>query len=253
MHAEVTDELISRAADLTGRLGHRLKRHLLWRVPDASKRNHPCWRLFLQNTSVAAVVMTLFNHVKRNLSSIGETECFLTTSNMNNFLLCNDNLLPSFQGTYLYYDTKSEKFVRSGKVTGRGFIERDKEHFKNAKSSTTANNSTFYSKYPSVESSRSGSIARDGLWEDLQMLVAAGFEPTEENLATFGKDYNEDGLLFMTKDEKEMIRKLNLRGRSGAEKFADVVAYTMELAYDLAICERDNTSDNPGFEAFGFF
>ena len=153
----------------------------------------------------------------------------------------------------MYYDTKAEKFVRRGKVAGRGFIERDKDHFQNAKSSTTTNDSTFYSKYPSVESTRAGSIARDGLWEDLQMVVAAGFLPTQQNFVTFGKDYNEGGLLFMTKDDKEMIRKVNLRGRSDAEKFGDVVAYTMETAYDLAIGERDNTSDNPGFEAFGFF
>ena len=172
---------------------------------------------------------------------------------MNHFLLCNDNLPPPLQGTYLYFDTKSEEWKRSGKVTGRGFLERDREHFNNARATLTPNNSTFYAGYPSVESPRAGGAATEGLWEDLQMYVAAGFEPTADNLAIFGKDYHDGGLLVMTDSEQEMIRKLNLRGRSDAEKFADVVAYVMELAYDLAIGERSNMSDSPGFEAFGFF
>lgn len=66
-------------------------------------------------------------------------------------------------------------FVRSGKVTRRGFVVRDDEHHKASKEAKSS--SHFYFVYPSKESTRSDKRDKLGIFEHLTMLVGAGFNP----------------------------------------------------------------------------
>ena len=48
----------------------------------------------------------------------------------------------------------------------------------------------------------------------------------------------------------QRINKLNIQGRNTMSlKVLDIVAYLIELAYDLATSPMDNVSENPGFES----
>jgi len=51
----------------------------------------------------------------------------------------------------------------------------------------------------------------------------------------FGKDYRKEGLFFYTAEEERTISGTNFRGKVGAQKFMQMIAYLFELGYDLAI------------------
>jgi len=52
------------------------------------------------------------------------------------------------EGAYLYYDGNKGSFIRSGKVTRRGFTVRGKEHFDESKKEKSSTH--FYDLYPST-------------------------------------------------------------------------------------------------------
>jgi hypothetical protein len=54
---------------------------------------------------------------------------------------------------------------------------------------------------------------------------------------------------MITYQEKNMVRRINFRGREGKEKVLELVAYQFELVYDLSLSSTDNMSENPGFES----
>ncbi len=58
---------------------------------------------------------------------------------------------------------------------------------------------------------------------------------------------------FFTKDEKDLVRKVNFHGRTNSKKFLEMVAYLFELGYDLAISKRHNVLNSPGFEGCSLF
>ena len=63
-------------------------------------------------------------------------------------------------------------------------------------------------------------------------------------------DVNNCGIFAFTQKEKNRINNLNLRGRPNFKmKAVDMIAYLIELSYDLSISSVDNVSDNPGFES----
>jgi hypothetical protein len=44
---------------------------------------------------------------------------------------------------------------------------------------------------------------------------------------------------------------MNFSGKSGEEKYMQMIAYLFELGYDLAVSPRRNVSKSPGFEGCG--
>ena len=60
----------------------------------------------------------------------------------------------------------------------------------------------------------------------------------------------ESGGIFSFDDiDKTNISKVNFRGDKNKEdKAIEMIAYQLELAYDLAICVNDNISVSGGFE-----
>ena len=153
------------------------------------------------------------------------------------------------QGAYLYFDTNNDSWIRSGKVTGRGFSIRHREHQKRAASKRTV--SRFYLRYPSKTSARKKSSRRKGHFENLRQYIALGFEVGNEDvgrMVTAG--FDEGGIFSFEDNEKKNIdaQKRSGRGTTMLKKI-DMIAYLVELAYDLAISPVDNVSQNPGFES----
>jgi len=138
--------------------------------------NHWSMKLAYKNLAVSAACMVLTNHTKMDLKCLDESSCLLAI-NTNSFLPCLS--FPNREGAYLYYDANRGVFVRSGKVTRRGFVVRGDEHLKASKGERA--NSHFYFVYPSDQSARSEKRDKQGVFEHLSQLIAAGFNPKSDS------------------------------------------------------------------------
>ena len=233
-----------RAESLLAILQGRFKQFLKKLIKQKSKHDHWCMRFAYNNLPVVASVMILSSHTKSDLECLNERDSLLTTDS-SCYVKCADR--PSSEGAYLYLDRVRQVFVRSGKVAGRGFFVRNDEHRKAAKESRPS--STFYRLYPSKESPRD-KRQRRGHFESLEQFVAAGFDPKCEEANALDKDHKDGGILILSAAEagrvKSGMRNLKCDNK---EKFRHLLAYQMELGYDLALGPGDVVSVNPGFEA----
>jgi len=84
------------------------------------------------NLAVIAVCMVLNRHVKPEVRFVRGGHSLLVSPNTNTYYQCShvNALDPTREGAYLYYDPNMDYFVRSGKVTRSGFIDRHQQHFK---------------------------------------------------------------------------------------------------------------------------
>jgi len=87
------------------------------------KRAHWSMQFAYNNLTVCAACMVLSNHVKNEIKFIQDGDCILAP-NTHNFYQC--TRFPDCEGAYLYFDSNKGCFIRSGKVTRRGFIARGK-------------------------------------------------------------------------------------------------------------------------------
>ena len=101
----------------------RLEEHIVRRIRDKSKHDHWCIHWIKKNLPVSIVIMMLYDHVKHDLQCLDEDATILCQP--KNFLMVS-NVEANLQGAYLYYDHNNEVWIRSGKVTGRGFTVRHK-------------------------------------------------------------------------------------------------------------------------------
>ncbi|EJK44138.1 hypothetical protein THAOC_37350, partial [Thalassiosira oceanica] len=187
--------------------------------------------------------------VKEDITCIQEADCILASSS-NNFIPCLSH--PKRQGVYGYYDNNRGCFVRSGKVTRRGFDDRGSEHEKGAKA--VAASSHFYDVYPSKSSSRAGSREKQGYFESLRQVILMGFDPNSEGARSFDKDVADGGILLLDNDDKaSILASMNTaEGRANLtpiQKFHDIISYQFEFGYDLAIAPELNVTRSPGFES----
>lgn len=151
-------------------------------------------------------------------------------------------------GAYLYFDSNEENFIQSGKVTGisKGFRVRHKEHEKLAKLNKATRK--FYSRYPSIHSTR-GRHIRKGNFENLVQLVAAGFDQSnEEQMGLLTRSYEDGGVFIFMEEVNERVSKVNYQNKSQKEKKIEMIACLFELGYDLALSPLVNVSEKSGLE-----
>eukprot|EP00957_Ditylum_brightwellii_P167848 12777345-Ditylum_brightwellii.AAC.1 len=86
-------------------------------------------------------------------------------------------------------------------------------------------------------------------FEDLTQFVGVGFTKSPlTQLIT--KDWLTQGDIFhFDQDNTEEIGNLKTYGKSLSDTQQQMVAYLLELAYDLCLAPGRNVSDNPGFES----
>jgi hypothetical protein len=213
------------------------------RINDAEKRSHWALKLAFKNLAAVAAYMVMVDHVKSDLSCLDESQPLLS-HHCNKFLLCTS--FPLREGAYLYYDTNRGEFVRSGKVSGRGFGVRHTEHARESKKRNKTN-STFYFEYPSQ--SIADGRRTQGKFELLQQYIAAGYDPSSDSAAAADKKYNAGGFLIIDDDDIKQIDSSQKRTQVKLHKYQAYIAYLMEFGYDLAIRPSLNVSQNPGFES----
>ena len=242
--AAVSEESKATADRLDQILRQRFKKFLSWRIEEKPNRAHWSMKFARNNLPVVAAVMVLSGHLKTDLECLKDRDSLLITDE-SCFLKCEK--CPDEEGAYLYFDIVRKIFVRSGKVAGRGMVVRGDEHLKAAKAAVPT--STMYRLYPSKESVRANN-KRDGHFESLIQFVAAGFDPKSEYVSLLDKDYKNGGVFIMSKSEEERIRRSMKQLKcTEKEKFQHMLAYQMELGYDLALAPGDVLSKNPGFES----
>ena len=151
----------------------------------------------------------------------------------------------SLDGTYLYFNNNKLKFIRSGKATGQTLEKWNSQHQQSAEQqpSTTTN---FHRLYP-AQSTKIPKESRDGWWEDLKQLVA--FAVTSDQVVAIMKDVDEGGLFLLPNSVKTKISNVNFCGATNLEtKTKHMIGYCAELAYQLCLAPRDDTSSNAGFK-----
>ena len=139
--------LIDKADVLQKKLVERLTHHIRRRV-NPKKQNHWCLSWASSNFAQMAALMILSNHIKDEIDCLDSNTTLLKRGEY--FFITAENEEAKKQGVYLHYDTNDGKWIRSGKVTGRGFDARNKEHRKYAAAKHAT--SRFYRRYPTKSS-----------------------------------------------------------------------------------------------------
>ena len=145
--------------------------------------------------------MVMVDHVKTDLKCLDKYDSLLSHCT-HKFML--SATYPNHEGAHLYYDTNLGEFIRSGKVSGRGFEKRHDEH--KAKSKMSNASSNFYFLYPSQHLQLKDTRRRRGTFEILEMYIAAGFDPTSDAAVTVSKNCHDGGILVMDNDDINCIK-----------------------------------------------
>ena len=92
-------------------------------------------------------------------------------------------------------------------------------------------------------------MKRQEHFEYICRFVAAGFDPKSEHVESLDNDYKNGGLFIMTKDDVSRIKDTMTNLKCTAKvKFSHMLAYQMELGYNLALSPDDIVSSNPDFD-----
>ena len=187
----------------------------------------------------------------------GINQCLLQDATHKNVFAIG-SAISNLEGCYLYWDTVGNRFIRSGKVSGgargdnggRTFATRNREHKKGSElKSFQDRQSTFYTKYPSIENT-SNNTELWGHFENLTQYSAFAIARMDKPIV---KSICEDTNGFMQWPE-QIIEKLSKGGRTVGMDLVnaklEMVAYFFELAYDLCLSHQDNVSQSPGFEKY---
>ncbi len=243
---EVTAQQMEHADLLVKILRDRFREHLDDRVKKKSLHSHWSMKLAYRNLSVSAAYMVLVGHIAIDLESLTEADGLLAGHTANFF---HASRFPDREGAYLYYDKNRGCFIRSGKVNGRGVSVRDDEHLAGAKGKSASSN--FYHLYPSSDSPRAKKRGKQGLFDNLEQIIAAAYDPSSDVAKQLDKDWTEGGLLILSEKEKEVIRaSLGKKKLTSMQKFHYIVSYQFEFEYDLALIPGLNVLKSPGFESF---
>ena len=158
----------------------RLDMHLAARV-HKSKRRHWTVHFVRDNLARMAAAMMLTGHMCPHLASHDIRERMLNLSSndeMGAFSRIESSELLDLEGSYLYFDTRKKKWVRSGKTSGLGknatFRGRGQQHIKNSRSIDQMKMHDFYRIYPAEKVPNLG--GEGGYFEYLQMYCAMAFD-----------------------------------------------------------------------------
>ncbi|MHA7811756.1 MAG: hypothetical protein ACX933_18295, partial [Marinobacter adhaerens] len=182
----------------------RLKKHIKERI-NSTKQDHWCIVDFLKpNLPHMVAIMVLQGHILSVLKNPKPSDCLFGVLDTNFQEATVDCRL---HGAYLYYDDTRKEFVRSGKVAGRSFFDRHREHQSCARQLTNLTDpSLFYLSYPHSTAEIEGSIVQRGNFEDLKQLVAFGvsIDGYDKNLT---RDVKQSGIFTISASVCENIKK----------------------------------------------
>ena len=211
------------------------------------KRDYQCFKWAFSNLPRIAAGMVLATHTRNNLHRLNINRNITLLANPESsvssiFIDARKEETSKLEGCYLYYDTEGGMWIRSGKAGGdasSNFGRRDKEHKKAAGKANST--SLFYMSYP--DGITTSNCAR-GTWNDLEQYCALAFhgDDTEE------LKKKENGLFEWDRLTIEWMTRTSKGKRSVESMQLMMIAYLIELCYELSIGAEDNISESGGFE-----
>jgi hypothetical protein len=96
--------------------------------------------------------------------------------------------------------------------------------------------------YPSTEGKTKDKRDKLRSFEHPTQVIAAGFDPTSEAASQVNKDCKEGELSIMSKDDQCWILSCLKKELTAVQKFQEVIAYTFEFRYNLALSPENNVS-----------
>ncbi len=78
--------------------------------------------------------------------------------------------------------------------------------------------------YPSREGKKKEKRDKLGCFENLTQIIAVGFDPSSKPATQVDKNYNEGGLLIMSKDDEHQIKSCLKKELTVVQKFQEVIA-----------------------------
>ena len=199
--------------------------------------------------------------IKQNIQTAHSDTCLLTT-NILKYQKVEDIVGPdggtafstpiasaSLQGCYLYREQGEDenRWIRSGKSCGVkcNFGDRHKQHRKGSLL-LEEKLSKFYLSYPCKSTNHVGSIRR-GWFQDVHQYVGMGFNRQDQQAMKVICD-EQQGLFEWKPHIYACLAQCTWRHQEMRNKQLNMVAYLLELFYDLCLSPLDNVSESPGFE-----
>jgi hypothetical protein len=112
----MSDDMMVQADNLA--LAMEQRYHIAERV-DLSRHHHWTLHFTRDNLPTMAAAMCVVGHIVEDLDTYSLDECLLQLPMTNLFQMITGDL-SGFEGCYLYYDSKKNKWIRSGKHQARG-------------------------------------------------------------------------------------------------------------------------------------
>ena len=116
---KVSDSILEKSDKLVKIMTTRLTNHIHQRISNEKKQEHWCLHWTSRNMGHVVAIMQLLDHFKPDIDCLDNNATLLAKS--GNFKIVNEENLEK-EWAYLYFDSNNNSFIRSGKVTGRGFI-----------------------------------------------------------------------------------------------------------------------------------
>ena len=222
----------------------RMNVHKQQKVP-INKQNHWVWDFCFLNLDQVVAIMIIMQHLNEKLRY--SMECCLLKRN-SDFDKIEENKICEKEGCYLFKVSETNEYIRSGKVIGRTFKDRFKEHKDSATAGESGSNySQFYTKYPSENCESKDYKQEIGYFEDLDMVCALGF--SRNNASNELLCEKENGIFLWNEKIETNVNNVKFRNaKTLNEKKLNMIGYLLEIFYDVALKESSNVSTSPGFE-----
>lgn len=249
---DVSESMVCKAKLLVSALQQRLDLHIRGRV-DNKRQHHWTLEFIRDNLPSMAAVKCLSGHIAEHLESYNIEEGLLVPPSGEVFQSISkqpsNSLLGSLEGSYLHYDQKKKKWIRSGKVSGLGkdacFDGRGNTHAKNARLIDQMRKHTFYQEYPEEGVDNIGGAG--GYFQYLEMFCGMAFDRKKDVSPICS--VNSHKSLFAWSDL--IMRELKKKDGSLRDNQLVAISYLWEMVDDLLLDRRHNVSVSPGFESFG--
>lgn len=209
------------------------------------------FKFVLENSAQLSARAILLEHIHFDLDHIIPSDCLLNMSVLRNDV--NSSTEKDTCGTYLYYDSKREVFIRSG-MTMKSFIERFKQHEKKSKiQNMTDIENLFYQSYPWSTCAKNVLCQNQirGFHEVLKASYPFVIPTDRSKVCDFlVQDYaNEDGAFAWTKDVINKMEECSFNNAKDIRhKKLYMLSYMFEVMYECCLSPVHNVSGSPGFE-----
>lgn len=102
-----------------------------------------------------------------------------------------------------------------------------------------------------MSSSRADSRVKQGYFETLIHVIAAGFDPSSDTAKLVDRDWKDGGILIFSNTELDYMKSaLTKKNMPELETFQWFLSYQFEMAYGVGITPSLDVSRSFGFEAF---